>query len=202
MYQLIKRFFDFLVSIIALVLLSPVFIIVFICLVFINNGKSFFLQKRPGKNEKIFSIIKFKTMTDKKDEHGDYLPYEKRVTKFGMFIRKYSLDEIPQLINVIKGDMSIVGPRPLLTDYLPLYNTEQLKRHNVKPGITGWAQVKGRNSISWAQKFEYDIWYVNNVSFWIDLRIILLTAKRLIIPEGVNSSNNLDMPNFTGSANE
>lgn len=141
-------------------------------------------------------------MNDKKDEHGEFLPFEQRVTKIGLFIRNYSLDEIPQLLNVIKGDMSIVGPRPLLKQYLPLYNQEQKKRHHVKPGITGWAQVKGRNSISWKQKFIYDVWYINNISFTLDVKILLLTIKRIIIPEGINSSNGLNMPTFTGGNEE
>lgn len=141
-------------------------------------------------------------MNDKKDANGEFLPFDQRVTKIGNFIRKYSLDEIPQLINVLKGDMSLVGPRPLLTDYLPLYNEEQKKRHNVKPGITGWAQVKGRNSISWNQKFTYDVWYVENISFLLDLQIMLLTAKRLVVPQGINSSDGLNMTTFTGGADE
>lgn len=202
MYQIIKQLFDFLTALIALLLLSPIFIVVWICLMILNNGKAFFFQERPGKNEKVFKIIKFKTMNDKKDENGEFLPFEERVTKVGSFIRNYSLDEIPQLLNVLKGDMSLVGPRPLLTQYLPLYTEEQKKRHNVKPGITGWAQVKGRNSISWKQKFEYDVWYINNVSFFLDFKILLLTAKRLIIPEGINSDSGLNMPTFTGGADE
>lgn len=202
MYQIIKQLFDFFTAFVALILLSPIFIIVFISLMILNNGKAFFFQERPGKNETIFKIIKFKTMNDKKDAHGEFLPFEARVTKIGSFIRNYSLDEIPQLLNVLKGDMSIVGPRPLLTQYLPLYTNAQKKRHDVKPGITGWAQVKGRNSISWKQKFEYDIWYVNNVSFFLDFKILLLTAKRLIIPEGINSDSGLNMPTFTGNDNE
>ena len=141
-------------------------------------------------------------MNDKKDQDGKFLPFEERVTKIGLFIRNYSLDEIPQLLNVIKGDMSIVGPRPLLTQYLPLYNQEQKKRHHVKPGITGWAQVKGRNSISWKQKFAYDIWYINNISLILDIKILLLTIKRIVVPEGINSSNGLNMPTFTGGDEE
>lgn len=201
-YLIIKRILDLFISIFAFLLLFPIFIIVYIILFFMNNGKVFFFQERPGKDEKIFKIIKFKTMNDKKNKQGEFLPFEERVTKIGLFIRNYSLDEIPQLLNVIKGDMSIVGPRPLLTQYLPLYNQEQKKRHNVKPGITGWAQVKGRNSILWKQKFAYDIWYVNNISFVLDFKILLLTIKRIIIPEGINSSNGLNMPTFTGGDEE
>jgi lipopolysaccharide/colanic/teichoic acid biosynthesis glycosyltransferase len=201
-YLIIKRILDLLISIFAFLILFPVFITVFIILYILNDGKAFFFQERPGKNEKIFKIIKFKTMNDKKDENGVFLPFEERVTKVGLFVRNYSLDEIPQLLNVIKGDMSVVGPRPLLTQYLPLYNEEQKKRHNVKPGITGWAQVKGRNSISWKQKFAYDIWYVNNISLMLDIKILLLTIKRIIVPQGINSSNGLSMPTFTGGDDE
>ncbi|GAL77607.1 lipid carrier : UDP-N-acetylgalactosaminyltransferase [Algibacter lectus] len=202
MYFIVKRFLDFIIALTALLLLAPIFFVVFVCLLIANQGKAFFYQQRPGKNEKVFKIIKFKTMNDKKDAQGEFLPFDQRVTKIGNFIRKYSLDEIPQLINVLKGDMSLVGPRPLLTDYLPLYNEEQKKRHNVKPGITGWAQVKGRNSISWNQKFTYDVWYVENISFLLDLQIMLLTAKRLVVPQGINSSDGLNMTTFTGGADE
>lgn len=194
-----KRLIDFCLSLLGFILLFPVFIIVTVCLLFSNQGKPFFFQKRPGKNEAIFSIIKFKSMNDKKDAQGNLLPYDKRITKVGAFIRKYSLDEIPQLINVIKGDMSIVGPRPLLVEYLPFYNNEQKQRHQVRPGITGWAQVNGRNTISWEQKFLLDTWYVNNLSFLLDTKIILLTVKRVIKTDGVNSSENLNMPLFTGN---
>ncbi|WP_405292890.1 sugar transferase [Algibacter sp. Ld11] len=202
MYFLFKRLLDFIIAFTALLLLFPVFLVVFMCLLIANEGKAFFYQQRPGKNEKVFKIIKFKTMNDKKNANGEFLPFDKRVTKIGSFIRKYSLDEIPQLINVLKGDMSLVGPRPLLTDYLPLYNAEQKKRHNVKPGITGWAQVKGRNSISWNQKFKYDVWYVENMSLLLDIQILLLTAKRLVVPQGINSSDGLNMTTFTGGADE
>ena len=202
MYFIVKRFLDFIIALTALLLLAPIFFVVFVCLLIANQGKAFFYQLRPGKNEKVFKIIKFKTMNDKKDANGEFLPFDQRVTKIGNFIRKYSLDEIPQLINVLKGDMSLVGPRPLLTDYLPLYSEEQKKRHHVKPGITGWAQVKGRNSISWNQKFTYDVWYVENISFLLDLQIMLLTAKRLVVPQGINSSDGLNMTTFTGGADE
>ncbi|CAH8286169.1 lipopolysaccharide/colanic/teichoic acid biosynthesis glycosyltransferase [Mariniflexile fucanivorans] len=200
MYTLFfKRLIDFCLSLLGFLILSPIFLMVMIWLFFSNNGKPFFLQQRPGKDEKIFSIIKFKSMNDKKDKDGMLLPYENRITKVGAFIRKYSLDEIPQLINVLKGDMSLVGPRPLLIEYLPLYNEEQKKRHHVKPGITGWAQVNGRNTISWKKKFELDTWYVNHMSFFLDIKIILLTVKRVVKKEGVNNSENLNMPMFTGN---
>ena len=200
MYTLFfKRLIDFCVSLIGFIIALPLFIVITIGLFFANHGKPFFLQKRPGKNEKIFAIIKFKSMNDKTDAHGELLPYNQRITKVGAFIRKYSLDELPQLINVIKGDMSLVGPRPLLTEYLPLYNSEQKKRHLVKPGITGWAQVNGRNAISWEQKFALDTWYVTNVSLALDIKIIGLTIQRVVKKEGVNSSENLNMPLFKGN---
>ncbi|MFD0988649.1 sugar transferase [Mariniflexile jejuense] len=195
-----KRLIDFCLSLIGLLVLAPIFLIVTIWLFFSNHGKPFFLQQRPGKNEKIFSIIKFKSMNDKKDSNGNLLPYEQRITSVGNFIRKYSIDEIPQLINVLKGNMSIVGPRPLLVEYLPFYNDLQKTRHKTKPGITGWAQVNGRNAISWQQKFDLDIWYVENQSFSLDLKIILLTIKRVIKKEGVNSSETLNMPLFKGNS--
>lgn len=201
-YRLIKRFLDLLVSIMAFLILSPIFLFVLICLLYVNKGKPFFFQERPGKLGKLFKIIKFKTMADFKAGKNKDVHSLNRVTKIGSFLRKYSLDEIPQLVNVIKGDMSIVGPRPLLPNYLPLYNEEQKKRHNVRPGITGWAQVKGRNSISWEQKFSYDVWYVKNQSILLDFKILLLTVKRIIIPEGINSDNNMVMPEFTGSPKE
>ena len=193
---------DFSIALIALIFLSPVFIFVFLVLTVTNQGKPFFFQKRPGKNEKIFSIIKFKTMNDKKDSQGELLPFDQRVTKLGAFIRKYSLDEIPQLFNVLKGDMSLIGPRPLMLQYLPLYNESQKQRHLLKPGITGWAQVNGRNTISWEQKFNLDIWYVHNISFLLDVKILILTLKKVIIKEGVNSQADLNMSTFMGTDNE
>ncbi|HUH46944.1 MAG TPA: sugar transferase [Arenibacter sp.] len=195
----IKRIGDILASFMALVLFSP-FIIILTALLFIaNNGKPFFLQKRPGKDGKIFTIIKFKTMNDRKDENGELLPDYQRITRIGSFVRNASLDEILQLFNVLKGDMSIVGPRPLLIAYLPLYNQEQAKRHLVKPGITGWAQVNGRNAISWEQKFEYDVWYVNHISFTIDLKIIFKTFEKVIKKEGISASETKTMGMFTGT---
>tara|TARA_B110000908_G_C10166558_1_gene408676 strand:+ start:185 stop:796 length:612 start_codon:yes stop_codon:yes gene_type:complete len=199
MYRYIKRISDFLSSFIGLLILSPVFLIVFLLLLIVNSGKPFFFQSRPGKNEKIFRIIKFKTMTDKKDVNGNVLPFDKRVTKIGSFLRKTSLDEIPQLINVLIGQMSLIGPRPLLVKYLPLYNDFQKKRHGIKPGVTGWAQVNGRNAISWDEKFEFDVWYTQNVSLKLDFKILLLTIKKVIYSEGVNSGKNINMEPFVGS---
>ncbi len=194
-----KRFLDILLSITALVLFSPIFIILWISLYFINRGHPFFYQLRPGKDERIFKLIKFKSMTDERDENGALFPYEKRITKVGLFIRKYSLDEIPQLINVLRGQMSLIGPRPLLIKYLPLYNDFQRQRHLVKPGITGWAQVHGRNAISWEKRFEYDIWYVKNQNFKTDLKILIMTFKKVIVKDGVNASPTLNMITFKGS---
>lgn len=182
----IKHILDFLLAIIGFLLLSPVFVFVTIGLYFANQGKPFFFQTRPGKNEKLFRIIKFKTMNDKKDASGKLLPDQDRLTKIGSFVRKTSLDEIPQLLNVLKGDMSLIGPRPLLPEYLHLYNDFQKKRHHVKPGITGWAQVNGRNAISWDKKFELDVFYVQNISFWIDLKIISLTIIKVLKSDGIN----------------
>ena len=200
MYTLFfKRLVDLILAFTAFVCLSPFFICVALVLLFTNNGKPFFFHPRPGKNGKLFKVIKFKSMNDKKDANGEFLPFHMRVTKFGNFIRKYSLDEIPQLLNVLKGDMSLIGPRPLLVQYLPLYNQEQAKRHNVKPGITGWAQVNGRNAISWERKFELDVWYVEHLSFLLDMKILFLTAKKVLIREGVNADENLNMTTFTGS---
>lgn len=165
----------------------------------VNDGKPFFFQSRPGKGGKIFKIIKFKTMNDRKDSNGDLLPDSKRLTKIGALVRKTSLDELPQLLNVLIGDMSLVGPRPLLIEYLPLYNFEQGRRHNVRPGITGWAQVNGRNAISWNEKFNLDVWYVDNLSFNLDLKILLLTFKKVFKSEGINASANVTMEKFTGN---
>lgn len=195
----LKRFIDFTIALVGLVLLMPIFIIVTLGLFFVNQGKPFFFQKRPGKNGHIFAIIKFKTMNDKTDIAGKLLPDGERLTKIGSFVRKTSLDEIPQLINVIKGDMSIVGPRPLLVDYLPLYNDFQKRRHDVKPGITGWAQVNGRNAISWSEKFKLDVWYVDNLSFLLDLKIILMTVLKVIKSEDINQANKVTVTKFDGN---
>ncbi|MBX2906008.1 MAG: sugar transferase [Taibaiella sp.] len=200
MYQgIVKPFLDFFVSLLVFIVLSPVFIVVILLLAIANSGKPFFLQPRPGKNNRIFKVIKFKTMNDRKDSNGNLLPDAVRLTPIGRFVRKTSLDEIPQLLNVIKGDMSIVGPRPLLVEYLPLYNKEQARRHTVKPGITGWAQVNGRNAISWEQKFSYDVWYVDNMSFQLDFRILLLTVRNVVKSEGINSATSATMEKFTGT---
>jgi len=196
---LVKPFFDFAVALIALLVLSPVFIVVVILLAIANSGKPFFVQRRPGKYGKIFRVIKFKTMNDRKDKQGNLLPDADRLTDIGRFVRKTSLDEIPQLLNVIKGDMSIVGPRPLLEEYLPLYSPDQMKRHNVRPGITGWAQVNGRNAISWNKKFELDLWYVKNISFTLDIRILLMTVRNVLKSEGISSETSVTMEKFTGN---
>lgn len=195
---ILKGAIDFFAAFIIFVILSPIFIILTIGLFFTNNGKPFFFQKRPGKNGKIFSIMKFKTMTEAKDSEGNLLPDAERLTTIGSFIRKTSLDEIPQLVNVLKGEMSLVGPRPLLIQYLPLYNNFQKRRHEVKPGITGWAQVNGRNAINWSQKFECDVWYVDNISFLLDLKIIFLTIKKVYKSEGISSSTSVTMEVFKG----
>ena len=194
-----KHLFDFLIALIALLLLSPVFLVVTLGLFFANQGKPFFLQPRPGKNGKIFTIIKFKTMNDKKDAAGNLLSDAERLTPVGALVRKTSLDEIPQLINVIKGDMSIIGPRPLLVEYLPLYNETQKRRHEVKPGITGWAQVNGRNAISWEDKFTLDVDYVEQQSFIIDLKIIFLTIKKVFVSEGISQQGQATTTKFQGS---
>lgn len=193
-----KRTIDFVVSFLGILFFLPLLTIITITLFFINGGKPFFFQRRPGKNGKIFKLIKFKSMTDKTDSFGKLLPYEDRITKVGLFIRKMSLDELPQIINILKGDMSIIGPRPLLEEYLPLYNKKQKRRHEIRPGLSGWAQVNGRNSISWQQKFELDIWYVDNVSFKLDFLIFLKTFKKAIFKEGINASETTNMPLFNG----
>lgn len=199
MYKLFfKRIIDFFLSIIGLLILSPLILIIIIILLFTNKGKPFFFQERPGKNEKIFTIIKFKTMRDLKTDLRSEKHSLKRITKVGAVIRKYSLDEILQLVNVLKGDMSLIGPRPLLIEYLPLYNDIQKTRHDVKPGITGWAQIKGRNTISWTQKFNYDIWYVKNLSFMLDMHILFLTVLKVIKKDGVNVNDNITMPVWNG----
>ncbi len=195
----LKSPLDFLTALIGLLVLSPVFMVVWLLLMAANHGKPFFIQARPGKYGRIFHIVKFKTMNDKKDIHGNHLPDAERLTAIGKLVRKTSLDELPQLLNVLKGDMSFVGPRPLLPEYLSLYNERQRKRHNVKPGITGWAQVNGRNAISWEQKFEYDVWYVEHQSFALDLKILFLTVKKVFVSEGINTEGQATTERFTGN---
>lgn len=195
----IKRILDFLIAIAILLLTSPVFLSVSLLLYIQNRGSVFFYQERPGFRERPFRIIKFKTMTDETDEEGNLLPDVERITSVGQFIRKYSLDELPQLINVLKGDMSLIGPRPLLFKYIPLYSKEQRQRHHVRPGITGWAQVNGRNSISWTKKFELDIYYVENISFSLDFKIFWLTILKVLQREGVNQSESRPMQPFDGT---
>lgn len=197
--QFFKPLIDILFSIIIILILLPVIIVITIILFFVNKGKPFFFQERPGLNEKSFKLIKFKSMTDMKDNDGNYLPDYKRITKIGYFLRNSSLDELPQLFNVIKGDLSIIGPRPLRMEYLQLYNEKEKKRHNVKPGITGWAQVNGRNSITWKQKFEHDIYYVDNISFFLDIKILLLTIKKVLRKDDINKDSTLTMEPFNGS---
>lgn len=196
----LKSIFDFIIALTVLIITSPLLLLVSIWLSIVNKGCGvFYYQNRPGKDAKIFSIIKFKTMTDEKDETGKLFPVAKRITKIGRLIRSTSVDELPQLFNVLKGDMSLIGPRPLLVQYLSLYSKEQSRRHEVRPGITGWAQTHGRNTISWKQKFEYDVWYVDNVSFLVDLKIILLTLKNVLLRKDINSANAATMPTFTGN---
>jgi lipopolysaccharide/colanic/teichoic acid biosynthesis glycosyltransferase len=195
----IKRLADFILSLIAFVIALPIFVLIAVFLFFTNRGEPFFLQSRPGKNAQIFKVIKFKTMNDRRDQAGNLLPDAERLTAIGSFVRRTSLDEIPQLLNVIKGDMSLVGPRPLLVEYLPLYNAEQKRRHDVRPGITGWAQVNGRNAISWQQKFAYDVWYVDNLSFSLDLRIIWMTIMKVFRREGINAEGEATVERFKGN---
>jgi undecaprenyl phosphate N,N'-diacetylbacillosamine 1-phosphate transferase len=200
MYKLvIKSIFDFSISFVILIMMFPILFGATIIFFIANDGKPFFFQLRPGIDGKLFKIIKFKTMNDKKDTNGNLLPDVFRLTKMGQLVRKTSLDEIPQLLNVLKGDMSLVGPRPLLPDYLPLYNESQNRRHEVKPGITGWAQVNGRNSISWQQKFEYDIWYVDNMSFVFDCKILFLTISKVFKKEGISQRGRVTVDYFKGN---
>ena len=196
----LKRLIDFSLVFCALMICFPVLFIITLWLHFANKGAGvFFLQNRPGRDGKIFKVIKFKTMTDERDSKGNLLPDEQRLTKVGKFVRSTSIDELPQLINVIKGDMALIGPRPLLPQYLPLYSKEQARRHEVRPGITGWAQVNGRNAISWTKKFELDVWYVDHCSFLLDLKIFLLTIKKVFVREGINSDTSVTMESFTGN---
>lgn len=190
MYKsLMKPFIDVVLAFMALLILSPLFLLVILLLAIANKGKPFFFQRRPGKDGAIFKIVKFRTMTDARDEQGKLLPDGERLTAIGRLVRKSSVDEIPQLINVLKGEMSLIGPRPLLPQYLPLYSERQQKRHLVKPGITGWAQVNGRNAISWTRKLEYDVWYVEHQSFLLDMRILIRTVKKVLISEGINTAD-------------
>lgn len=196
----IKRALDFILVFLVLIIIWPLLLLIALWLHFANKGAgALFLQERPGKDGKIFKVIKFKTMTDERDGQGNLLPDEKRITKIGKFIRSTSIDELPQLVNVLKGDMALIGPRPLLPRYLPLYNKEQARRHEVRPGITGWAQVNGRNAISWAKKFELDVWYVDHCSLSLDLKILFLTIKKVFVREGISSDTSVTMEPFTGN---
>lgn len=195
-----KRFFDIVISGIALFLIGWFLIIVTFFLHFANKGAGvFFFQERPGKNAKIFKVIKFKTMTDERDTDGNLLPDEKRLTKVGKFVRSTSVDELPQLINVFKGDMSLIGPRPLLVQYLPLYSPEQARRHEVRPGISGWAQCHGRNAISWTEKFKLDVWYVDHCTLWTDIQVIFITIKNVLMRKDINSATAATMEYFNGN---
>jgi len=197
-----KRVFDLLISLFALMVLSPVMIMTALLVRFKLGSPIFFTQERPGLDSKVFKMIKFRTMLDATDKHGQQLPDEQRITSFGSFLRAASLDELPGLFNVIKGDMSLVGPRPLLVQYLPLYNLKQARRHNVRPGITGWAQVNGRNAISWEDKFSFDVWYVDNPSIWLDLKILLLTVKKVFVREGISADGHVTIEPFKGTRSE
>ena len=196
----LKRLFDFLIVFCVLIIVWPILLLITIWLHFANKGTgAFFTQERPGKGGKIFKVIKFKTMTDERDANGDLLPDADRLTRVGRFVRSTSIDELPQLINVLKGDMALIGPRPLLPQYLPLYSKEQARRHEVRPGITGWAQVNGRNGISWAKKFELDVWYVDHCSFLLDVKIVFLTIKKVFIREGISQEGQATMELFNGN---
>lgn len=203
MYKLfIKRLLDFILSLLALIVLSPILLVVALLVKIKLGSPVIFKQERPGKNEKIFILYKFRTMADVKDRYGNLLSDESRLTKFGKFLRSTSLDELPELINIIKGDMAIVGPRPLLVKYLPLYNDKQKHRHDVRPGFTGYAQVNGRNAISWEEKFDLDIYYVNHLSFFMDIKIIIKTFKTVLLREGISSDTSSTMEEFRGTINE
>ena len=201
MYEhFLKRFFDFWISLIALIIISPILLVITIWLHYANKGAGvFFFQERPGKDAKIFKVIKFKTMTDERDDEGNLLSDEQRLTKVGTFVRSTSIDELPQLINVLKGDMALIGPRPLLPQYLPLYSEEQRRRHEVRPGISGWAQCHGRNAISWTEKFKLDVWYVDNCSLLTDLKVIFITIKNVILRKDINSATSATMEAFNGN---
>ena len=195
----IKRILDFTLSLIALVVLSPVLLVLTVLGAVKMKGNPFFTQQRPGKNGKIFKLVKFRSMTCEKDRDGNLLPDEQRLTGYGKLLRSTSLDELPELLNILAGQMSIVGPRPLLVQYLPLYNEEQRHRHDVRPGLTGWAQVNGRNSITWEDKFRYDVWYVRNISFWLDVKILFLTVKKVFCREGISAEDSATMEDFMGT---
>ncbi|WP_310736299.1 sugar transferase [Pseudoalteromonas sp. SR43-5] len=199
---MIKYLFDLTVSIIVFLILLPVILLVAVLIRIKLGSPILFTQDRPGLNGKVFKMMKFRSMLDAKDKHGNLLPDNERMTKFGAFLRSTSLDELPGLFNVIKGDMSLVGPRPLLVQYLPLYNSEQAKRHNVRPGITGWAQVNGRNAIGWDEKFKLDVWYVENKSFLLDIKILLLTVKKVFVREGISADGHVTIEPFKGSNND
>ena len=195
-----KRFFDFGISLIALICISPILLVVTILLHFANKGAgAFFTQERPGKNAKIFKVVKFKTMTDEKDENGELLPDEQRLTKVGKFVRSTSVDELPQLFNVLKGDMALIGPRPLLVKYLPRYSQEQMRRHEVRPGISGWAQCHGRNAISWTEKFKLDVWYVDHCSLLTDIKVIYITILKVLKRADINEDGQATMEEFFGN---
>lgn len=194
-----KRFFDFCISLMALIVISPILLVITIWLHFANKGAgAFFFQERPGKDAKIFKVIKFKTMTDERDAEGNLLPDAQRLTKVGKFVRSTSIDELPQLINVLKGDMALIGPRPLRVHYLPLYSPEQARRHEVRPGISGWAQCHGRNAISWTEKFKLDVWYVDHLSLWVDIKIIFITIKNVLMRKDINEAGHATMEGFNG----
>lgn len=195
----LKRCIDCVIALCGLIIFTPILLFVIIWMLLVGYKSIFFFQQRPGKDSKLFKIVKFKTMTDERDSEGNLLPDEERLTKIGRFIRSTSIDELPQLINVLKGDMSLIGPRPLLPQYLPLYSEKQARRHEVRPGITGWAQVNGRNAISWQKKFEYDVWYVDHVSLGLDIKILFLTMKKVFVREGIASQTSSTMELFTGN---
>lgn len=199
---MIKRIFDFIVTLFLIIVLLPIIMFVAVLIRFKLGSPILFTQDRPGLNGTVFKMMKFRTMLDGKDKHGNLLPDNERMTKFGAFLRSTSLDELPGLFNVLKGDMSLVGPRPLLVQYLPLYSTEQARRHNVRPGITGWAQVNGRNAISWEDKFKLDVWYVDNQSFWLDTKILFLTVKKVFVREGISADGHVTIEPFKGSKND
>lgn len=200
LYELFfKRFFDFVFSLLALIVLSPILIVLIILGAIVMKGNPFFTQERPGKNEKIFKLIKFRTMTNEKDENGNLLPDEDRLTKYGLFLRNTSLDELPELINILKGDMSVIGPRPLLVQYIPLYNEHQHRRHEVRPGLSGWAQVNGRNTITWEDKFDMDVYYVDNYNLLLDIKILFMTVLNVLKREGISSETSATMEVFIGT---